>query len=130
LFRRDSLSEIDIRWTKHRNEKQEGTTRVQHGCSRLKVLCRSTSCLGTFEHKFLKVTLLGTGSPVPVIQRFGPSTLVEAGPKKLLIDCGRGASARLWQRHVPLGAVTAVFLAHLHSDHIVGIPVVGFQIDG
>ena len=70
----------------------------------------------------LKVTLLGTGSPIPVIERFGPSTLVEAGPEKLLIDCGRGASLRLWQLHVPLGAVTAVFLTHLHSDHIVGIP--------
>jgi ribonuclease Z len=70
----------------------------------------------------LKVTLLGTGSPIPVIDRFGPSTLVEAGPEKLLIDCGRGASLRLWQRHVPLGAVTAVFLTHLHSDHVVGIP--------
>jgi len=66
--------------------------------------------------------LLGTGSPIPVMERFGPSTLVEAGSEKLLIDCGRGASLRLWQLHIPLGAVTAVFLTHLHSDHIVGIP--------
>jgi ribonuclease Z len=56
------------------------------------------------------------------MERFGPSTLVEAGSEKLLIDCGRGASLRLWQLHIPLGAVTAVFLTHLHSDHIVGIP--------
>jgi ribonuclease Z len=70
----------------------------------------------------LKVTLLGTGSPIPMLDRFGPSILVEAGPEKLLIDCGRGASLRLWQLHIPLGAVTAVFLTHLHSDHVVGIP--------
>jgi ribonuclease Z len=70
----------------------------------------------------LKVTLLGTGTPIPIINRFGPSTLVEAGPEKLLIDCGRGASQRLWQLHIPLSAVTAVFLTHLHSDHVVGIP--------
>ena len=70
----------------------------------------------------LKVTLLGTGSPIPMLERFGPSILVEAGPEKLLIDCGRGASLRLWQLHIPLGAVTAVFLTHLHSDHVVGIP--------
>jgi ribonuclease Z len=70
----------------------------------------------------LKVTLLGTGSPIPVMERFGPSALVEAGSEKLLVDCGRGASLRLWQLHIPLGAVTAVFLTHLHSDHIVGIP--------
>ncbi len=70
----------------------------------------------------LKVTLLGTGSPLPIIDRFGPSTLVEAGPEKLLIDCGRGSSLRLWQLRIPLGDVTAVFLTHLHSDHVVGIP--------
>ena len=70
----------------------------------------------------LKVTLLGTGSPTPLLERFGPSILVEAGPEKILIDCGRGASLRLWQLHIPLGAVTAVFLTHLHSDHVVGIP--------
>lgn len=39
----------------------------------------------------LKVTLLGTGSPEPRIDRFGPSILVEAGEKKLLFDCGPGA---------------------------------------
>lgn len=70
----------------------------------------------------LKLTLLGTGSPIPMLERFGPSILVEAGPEKLLIDCGRGASLRLWQLHIPLGSVTAVFLTHLHSDHLVGIP--------
>ena len=70
----------------------------------------------------IKVTLLGTGSPIPLVDRSGPSTLIEAGPEKLLIDCGRGTATRLWQLHIPLGAVTATFLTHLHSDHIVGIP--------
>jgi ribonuclease Z len=70
----------------------------------------------------IKVTLLGTGHPWPAMDRFGPSTLVEAGPEKLLFDCGRGASQRLWQKGIPLSAVTATFLTHLHSDHIVGIP--------
>ena len=32
----------------------------------------------------IKVTLLGTGNPPPVMNRFGPSILVEAGDKKLL----------------------------------------------
>jgi ribonuclease BN (tRNA processing enzyme) len=30
-----------------------------------------------------KVTLLGTGVPIPSPDRFGPSTLVEAGDQKL-----------------------------------------------
>jgi ribonuclease Z len=41
----------------------------------------------------VKVTLLGTGSPPPVMNRFGPSILVEAGDKKFLFDVGRGAKS-------------------------------------
>ncbi len=70
----------------------------------------------------LKVTLLGTGRPDPIIDRFGPATLVEAGNHTLLFDCGRGASQRLWQLKTPLSKINALFLTHLHSDHTVGIP--------
>ena len=70
----------------------------------------------------LTVTLLGTGTPVPVIERFGPSILVEAGGAKLLFDVGRGASVRLWQSGVALGDVSAIFFTHLHSDHVSGFP--------
>lgn len=70
----------------------------------------------------IKITLLGTGAPVPSIERFGPSILVEAGGQKLLFDCGRGAGQRIWQLKIPLGQINALFLTHLHSDHVVGIP--------
>jgi ribonuclease Z len=70
----------------------------------------------------LKVILLGTGNPRPVMSRFGPSILVEAAEQKLLFDCGRGATQRLYQLKIPFTAVTGLFLTHLHSDHTVGIP--------
>jgi ribonuclease Z len=70
----------------------------------------------------IKVVLLGTGRPDPVIDRFGPATLVEAGGQRLLFDAGRGVSQRLWQLKIPLGQMHALFLTHLHSDHTVGIP--------
>ena len=69
-----------------------------------------------------RVTLLGTGSPNPVLRRFGPGVLVQAGGKNLLIDCGRGITQRLLQSGVKLGAVDALLITHLHSDHTVGIP--------
>ena len=69
-----------------------------------------------------RVTLLGTGSPQPSITRFGPGVLVQAGGQILLFDCGRGVTQRLVQLGVKLGAVNKVFITHLHSDHIVGIP--------
>lgn len=70
----------------------------------------------------IRVTLLGTGRPDPVIDRFGPSTLIEAGGETLMIDCGRGATQRLWQLRIPLSRVKEVFFTHLHSDHTVGLP--------
>lgn len=70
----------------------------------------------------IMVTLLGTGSPTPRADRFGPSTLIEAGGKRILIDAGRGLTIRLNQIKVPLGQVDAVFLTHFHSDHLNGLP--------
>ena len=67
---------------------------------RLKVIALLFLSFWSIPAQDLKITLLGTGSPIPIIDRFGPSTLVEAGPEKLLIDCGRGASLRLWQLHI------------------------------
>ena len=67
-----------------------------------------------------RVTLLGTGAPPPVLDRFGPSTLVEAGGEKLLFDAGRGALQRLHQLGIPFGDITGMFLTHHHSDHVVG----------
>lgn len=74
------------------------------------------------EAQTIKVTLLGTGAPPPVMNRFGPSTLVEAGNEKLVFDAGRGNVQRLGQAKVPLKDIHALFLTHLHSDHVVGIP--------
>lgn len=69
-----------------------------------------------------RVTLLGTGTPVPSMKRFGPSTLIQVGNETFMIDCGRGATQRLWQLGVSFRTVSSLFLTHLHSDHIVGIP--------
>ena len=74
------------------------------------------------QRRGIKVTFLGTGCPPPVMNRFGPSTLVEAGDQKLLFDAGRGALQRLTQLNVRWQDVQGVFLTHLHSDHVVGFP--------
>ena len=69
-----------------------------------------------------RVTLLGTGTPIPRPDRFGPSTLIEAGGQKLLVDAGRGATIRLTQLGVPIGRLDALLLTHYHSDHTNGVP--------
>ncbi len=70
----------------------------------------------------IRVTLLGTGTPRPFLDRFGPSILVEAGAEKLVFDVGRGAMQRLFQLGVSYADITGVLLTHLHSDHTVGLP--------
>src|ERR1700730_2140994 len=74
------------------------------------------------DAKLFRVTLLGTGSPDPVVNRFSASTLVEAGEQKLLFDAGRGVTIRLWQCQVPLSRIDVVFFTHYHSDHTIGLP--------
>lgn len=67
-----------------------------------------------------RVTLLGTGAPPPVLDRFGPSTLIEVGTEKFIFDAGRGAMQRLHQLQIPFAEITGLFLTHHHSDHVVG----------
>ena len=74
------------------------------------------------DRPVITVTLLGTGAPPPLADRFGPATLVQAGGQTLLFDAGRGSTIRLWQLAVPGSALTATFLTHLHSDPVVGLP--------
>lgn len=71
----------------------------------------------------IRVTLLGTGVPVPNPRQFGPSVLVEANDVKLLFDCGRGCAHRLWNLGPKyLRDTRHVFITHLHSDHTIGMP--------
>jgi ribonuclease Z len=79
----------------------------------------------------ITVTLLGTGSPIIEPGGFGGKmpqgragamTLVRAGDEMLLFDAGRGVVERLYQANVKASELTAVFLTHFHSDHIVGLP--------
>ena len=71
----------------------------------------------------LKVVLLGTaGGPTFNPQRLGISTLVLAGPEKLLFDCGRSLTTGMARLAINPADVTKIFLTHLHSDHVVALP--------
>ena len=85
-------------------------------------LAASVSCFGIAQAQTLDVTLIGTGDPVPRVDRFGPATLVEAGPQRLLFDAGRGVTQRLGQLDIPLSEIDVVFITHFHSDHLSGLP--------
>ncbi len=65
----------------------------------------------------MRLTLLGTGSPIPDPTRAGPATLVEAAGRRLLFDCGRGVLLRAAAAGLGPAGVHRLFLTHLHSDH-------------
>jgi ribonuclease Z len=86
------------------------------------LLCASSCPAAPQARDAMKITLLGTGTPFPNADRYGAAILVEAGGQKLLFDCGRGALIRLTEAGVNPSEVDKLFLTHLHSDHVVGIP--------
>ena len=64
------------------------------------------------------VITLGTGSPIPHPDRAGPATVVSSGDAHVLFDCGRGVVMRLAGAGLGPAQLSAVWLTHLHSDHI------------
>ena len=70
----------------------------------------------------MKVTLLGTAGPEYFPNRLGISTLIEVNGEKLLFDVGRGTNQRLYQSGINPKDIAKIFLTHLHSDHIEGLP--------
>jgi ribonuclease Z len=85
-------------------------------------LCMIENVSAAARSDEMRVTLLGTGTPFPNTARFGSAILVEVAAKKLLFDCGRGVVIRLTQGGASPKEIDGLFLTHLHSDHIVGIP--------
>lgn len=66
----------------------------------------------------VRITLLGTGSPIPHPDRAGPATLVQSDTANILFDCGRGVVMRLMKAQLLPVMLSGVVLTHLHSDHV------------
>lgn len=69
----------------------------------------------------MKITLLGTGCPQVSARRRGPANLVQAGALSILVDCGSGVTQRLVEAGSAGKHLDALFLTHLHSDHLVDL---------
>ena len=67
----------------------------------------------------IRLTLLGTGTPTPLLHRAGSSYLVTLGQETLLFDCGPSCVWRLLEKGVSPTRITHLFLTHLHYDHCV-----------
>lgn len=66
----------------------------------------------------LKVVICGSSGPLPVVGRAKPCTAVLAGGKMYLVDVGPESVENLMMWRLPVADARAVFITHLHSDHI------------
>jgi len=68
------------------------------------------------------VILTGTGLPVPTPGRAGAGTLVRAGQVAIQVDAGRATGLRLAEAGTHPAQLDALFLTHVHSDHVQDVP--------
>ena len=69
----------------------------------------------------MQLTVLGSSGTYPG----GPGRacsgfLVTQGDVRLLLDCGTGVLANL-QAHVPIDALDAIIISHMHADHFIDL---------
>lgn len=69
----------------------------------------------------LHVYVCGAGTPLPDPMRAGPCLAVIAGDRYFIFDAGSGGVRNLTRMAYPTGKIDAVFLTHLHSDHMDGL---------
>ena len=65
----------------------------------------------------LNVTILGSGTCVPSLERSSCSVLLEIDHKNMVIDMGPGTMRRLLRTEKAIGQISHIVLSHFHPDH-------------
>lgn len=68
------------------------------------------------------VTILGSGSAVPMHGRHPSAQVVQYGDLFVLIDCGEGTQLRLRDFGIKPFKIQIILISHLHGDHFFGLP--------
>lgn len=68
-----------------------------------------------------KVTILGAASAKPSATRHQTSQLVNHAEQYFLVDAGEGVQSRMMRAGVNPMRLSAVFISHLHGDHLFGL---------
>lgn len=70
----------------------------------------------------VRIVFLGTSAGTPSRERNVTSVAVVLDGTVLLFDCGEGTQHQLLRAPVRSGAIEAIFISHLHGDHVYGLP--------
>jgi ribonuclease BN (tRNA processing enzyme) len=75
----------------------------------------------------MKLKVIGCGSALDTGDKLGnQSFILEDQNWRLLIDCGRSTPEMLKRANIDPASITAVYISHLHNDHIGGLEWLGF----
>lgn len=69
----------------------------------------------------INLTILGSGSAVPILSRGVTAQYLNINERRILIDCGEGTQLQLRRFKVKFQRLQYVFISHLHGDHFLGI---------
>ena len=69
-----------------------------------------------------EIIFLGTGGVMPTLKRNTVSLVVKINGDVLLFDCGEGCQKELLRSKVGIGKIKAIFITHMHGDHLLGLP--------
>lgn len=69
-----------------------------------------------------EVRIFGTGSAIPTNTRLPSSQVVTINDRHHLVDCGEGAQIQLIRNRLKFSRLDAIFISHMHGDHILGVP--------
>lgn len=70
----------------------------------------------------MKIVFLGTGGAVPTAVRDNTSFLLESEPELWLIDCPGSLTQKISRAGRQPQRISAVFISHIHADHLYGLP--------
>lgn len=66
----------------------------------------------------MKITILGSGTSVPSLERNSSGILIQNGETNSLIDCGYGTLHQLLRLGVTYQDIDRIYFTHNHPDHI------------
>jgi ribonuclease Z len=70
----------------------------------------------------VRLVFLGTSAGTPSRERNLPAVALVMDGRALLFDCGEGTQQQILRSTVRAGAIEAIFLSHMHGDHLYGLP--------
>ena len=64
---------------------------------------------------------MGTASAMPISDRNPSAQVLAVHGRLFLIDCGEGTQQQLRRARIPFLKISAVFISHIHGDHLFGL---------